>query len=619
MARSTPSAHSQRHPNRQVQLARRRGAVSKAAKATKALKTAQNKRRNLEFQDVIDKAFEDRTKLIAKIAKDFEKPEHVIRAILSSACLLKMTRRPSLRRAVFHDRWKAYQDDGISKSMEDIRQEVKDDIEDGSFSLKEIDALEETRLLNQLLHHRGAKNRGIRATSKAAQLDGRLTAAKVGDALVNLYQRTGIRAFAVFSRGNSDDPTLPYCVDSDNALNFFLQVFNHDSFALMRKFEQWSCIQDDGPDERNDLAGARSEVSHMFLDGLRYITNKPAIKMEYVKYDFAIRELYGVQLVGLPSDIKLLRASLWNLETVRRVRAGLKEGSVCWVKMTKTEHEALIAKHNTLCAELASGSLKQRATRSDKGTRRKKNGGEGGHGADALLLTATTTPVGPSPGPVAPTTMPVDPAAASINPAPAPVDLTAAPIGPTAAPIDPTAVPIDPTAVPIDPTAALVDPSMAFDMHIDPTVLEELLRMPPYEGPFIPLDFDGGSSDIHLFNIPQGLPERITDDLPILPRPELSPPASPVPTPNVSLDDVLNSLEGLSTTSSSHTGGFLHCNRDDDDDGNGSGALPAKKVRKARSDKGVRRGENRPPAPAQPPKPRKTRSDKGVRRGSRAS
>jgi hypothetical protein len=359
--------------------------------------------------------------------------------------------------------------------------------------------------------------------------------------------------------------------------------------------------------------------------------------MEYVKYDFTIHKLYGVQLVGLPSDIELLHASLWNLETVHRVRAGLKEGSVCWVKMTKTEHEALIAKHNALRAESASGSLKQRATRSDKGTWRKKTAEKEGTGrilptsratfagtvyaagSDALLLTVTTTPVGLSPGPVAPTTMPVDPTAASIDPAPAPVDLTAAPIGPTAAPIDPTAVPIDPTAAPIDPTAALVDPSMAFDMHIDPTVLEELLRMPPYEGPFIPLDFDGGSSDIHLFNIPQGLPARITDDLPILPRPELSPPASPMPTPNVSLDDVLNSLEGLSMTSSSHTGGFLHRNHDNDDDGNGSGAPPAKKVRKARSDKGVRRGENRPPAPAQLPKPRKTRSDKGVRRGLRAS
>jgi hypothetical protein len=34
--------------------------------------------------------------------------------------------------------------------------------------------------------------------SKSVQLDERLTASKVGDALVNLYQCTGIRAFAVF-------------------------------------------------------------------------------------------------------------------------------------------------------------------------------------------------------------------------------------------------------------------------------------------------------------------------------------------------------------------------------------------------------------------------------------
>jgi hypothetical protein len=301
---------------------------------------------------------------------------------------------------------------------------------------------------------------------------------------------------------------------------------------------------------------------------------------------------------------------------------GLKEGSVCGVKMTKTEHEALIAKHNALRAESASGSLKQRATCSDKGTRCKKTvekegpgrvpptpratfaGAVYAAGSDVLPLTATATPIGLSPGPAVPTAMPVDPTAAPIDPAPAPVD--------------PTAAPIDPTAAPIDPTAAPVDPSMAFNMHIDPAVLEELLRMPPYEGPFIPPDFNSDNSDMHLFNIPQGLPARITDDLPILPHPELSPPASPVLTPNASLDNVLNSLEGLGTTSSSHTGGSLHRNRDDDD-GSGSSAPPAKKVRKARSDKGVRRGENRPPAPAQPPKPRKTRSDKGVRRGPRAS
>jgi hypothetical protein len=31
--------------------------------------------------------------------------------------------------------------------------------------------------------------------------------------------------------------------------------------------------------------------------------------MEYVNYNFAIREVYGTQIVSLPSDIELLRAA----------------------------------------------------------------------------------------------------------------------------------------------------------------------------------------------------------------------------------------------------------------------------------------------------------------------
>jgi hypothetical protein len=159
---------------------------------------------------------------------------------------------------------------------------------------------------------------------------------------------------------------------------------------------------------------------------------------------------------------------------------------------------------------------------------------------------------------------------------------------------------------------------LAFNMHLDPTVLEELLSMRPYKGPLLPLDFDDVNSNMYLFNIPQDLPAPISDHLPILPHPELSLPASPVPTPSVSLDSVLNSLEGLGTAPSSEPSGSLHRNQDDNS-GSSSGAPPAKKVRKECSDKGVRRGENILPAPAQPTKPHKTRSDKGVRRGPRTS
>lgn len=64
--------------------------------------------------------------------------------------------------------------------------------------------------------------------------------------ILNLHERTGVRAFAIFSRGNPDDTALPYCVDSDGALDFFVQVLGLSAADVMRKFEQWNCTQDDG-------------------------------------------------------------------------------------------------------------------------------------------------------------------------------------------------------------------------------------------------------------------------------------------------------------------------------------------------------------------------------------
>ncbi|KAJ7722867.1 hypothetical protein B0H14DRAFT_3900372 [Mycena olivaceomarginata] len=315
MARSTPSAHALRHPNRKVQLARpRRKRVSAAAKATKALAAAQGKRQKILFQEAIDEVFADRNAAIVKIAKDFGKQEHVVRAILCAASPLKTSRKPSLLRAVIHDRWRQYQED--APNMLEIRAELTQEIEDGTFNLQDIDE-DDHRNHNKLIRSLISSN------------------------------RTGIRAFAFFSRGNNADPSLPHCVDSDNALQKLEAVVDRR--------------------EGNDVAGVRS-------DG---ITNKSTLKMNYVNYDVCIREVHGVEFVGLPADIVFSRAALWNLETARRVRAGMKDGSMGWVRMTKEQHNALIAQHNSVRAQLGSGSLKKRATRSDKGTKRTKGGKEG--------------------------------------------------------------------------------------------------------------------------------------------------------------------------------------------------------------------------------------------------
>ena len=65
--------------------------------------------------------------------------------------------------------------------------------------------------------------------------------------LLDLYERTGIRGFAVLSRGNPDDASLPHVVDSDDCMNSFLKkAYNISGLGLLRNFEYHSCIMDDG-------------------------------------------------------------------------------------------------------------------------------------------------------------------------------------------------------------------------------------------------------------------------------------------------------------------------------------------------------------------------------------
>ena len=64
--------------------------------------------------------------------------------------------------------------------------------------------------------------------------------------MITMFQRTGVRGFAFFSRGNPDDSALPHCIDSADALDFCVQVLGVSAEDVMRKFEQWCCVQDSG-------------------------------------------------------------------------------------------------------------------------------------------------------------------------------------------------------------------------------------------------------------------------------------------------------------------------------------------------------------------------------------
>jgi hypothetical protein len=136
---------------------------------------------------------------------------------------------------------------GEQKSLDDYHNDLQDEMDDGAvFDEESLGKVEYERLMDQLEEKRQTETRGARATNKAAANDARKTSMSIGEQLTNLYERTGVRAFTVFSRGNADDDTLPQAVDSDNALEFFLQEMGTDQLDVMRKFERYSCTMDEG-------------------------------------------------------------------------------------------------------------------------------------------------------------------------------------------------------------------------------------------------------------------------------------------------------------------------------------------------------------------------------------
>ncbi|KAJ7748094.1 hypothetical protein B0H16DRAFT_1725705 [Mycena metata] len=366
---TAPAGHALRHLGRQVQLSRPRVSKSKATRASDDLRLASLRKTKSELNAAIDAEFLRREEVIADIVQSSQRKAVYIRSLLSSTSQYKATRKPSLRNTVIHDRCIS-QPEGSCKKLQEIRKELAEDEKLGLFDLTRLDTDEKKRLFRQLAEHRKVKRKGIRGTTKAQQLDNTKTGLGIGNTLNDLFKRTGARGIVMISRGKADDPTVPQIIDSDNASAFFLKAFGVSTVEVVQKFEQYNVSRDDGTDEKNGVREMRKEVGSALIDGLTLVTGKKQHKMEYLNYDVAIRESKGVELAGWPADIKFADHANWSAETLRRVRTGLLSGAIHWVKMTKTQHDELVAKHDAQREALGAGSLRPRKQRSDKGEAR---------------------------------------------------------------------------------------------------------------------------------------------------------------------------------------------------------------------------------------------------------
>ncbi|KAJ7718181.1 hypothetical protein B0H14DRAFT_3521775 [Mycena olivaceomarginata] len=335
---SATSTHAIRNPGKAVQQVRRHPTASGTAKATAALQKEEARLQRRAYEQEIEAFNEHRDREIARISKKFGKTDRYVRSVL-----LELLANKSL--------WTT------------TTTTLQDEMDDGAvFDEESLGKVEYERLMDQLEEKRQTETRGACATNKAAANDARKTSMSIGEQLTNLYERTGVRAFAIFSRGNADDDTLPQAVDSDNALEFFLQEMGTDQLDVMRKFERYSCTMDEATRKKNDAKSVRADMSKRLTKGLQH-----EVVMEYAKYDVVIRAGHGVEMAGSPKDVAVERAGSMNAETVRRILRMILGGEIQWVQMSKEARAALIKEQDAQRAE-SGGTLLKRKERSDKGT-----------------------------------------------------------------------------------------------------------------------------------------------------------------------------------------------------------------------------------------------------------
>ncbi|KAJ6569174.1 hypothetical protein B0H19DRAFT_1256834 [Mycena capillaripes] len=352
MTRPAPalSTIAARNPTRAVQPTRKCGKSgnSDASKATNRLSTSVTREERLLLdEDVEDYAikFQD---TVTTLSIKHGRTELFIKKRLHNGATYAKQRGVNIWNAIMHDLSVKAKDAGDVGDLKTLRTKLSS--EEYKQLVENLTDAERTHLLKQLGEHRGFKHRSVRATNKAVAMDGMQTAACIGDVLEDLFERTGLRAFAFFTCGDPDDPAVPHIVDSDNSRAYFQRVFGKSFIDFLRKFEQWSCVQDTEEKEQNNVDSVRKQIVTHILDGLRKIKNKKTIGMDYVNYKLDIKHKLGVELAGWPKDIPFER---------RNPLGGAFQG------LSKVQRKDLAEE----LAELA-GDGPRRKERSDKGKKR---------------------------------------------------------------------------------------------------------------------------------------------------------------------------------------------------------------------------------------------------------
>ncbi|KAG1738700.1 hypothetical protein EDD22DRAFT_787178 [Suillus occidentalis] len=339
MERGDSSSWASRNPTRPVIPTRSHPAhLTEAQKASRALKTAQNKERSKALQDAIAQFVQDHGKKLHELALAHHVSDDHVKNLIGLQTHYKKTREPQLRNALVHAKSKEVNKGlahGQKYTMAEVQKMVAEDP-----NMHNLTREEKKEFIKQLMDHRELQTSGVRASNVAAARDVVSVMDGVSKELHALRDRTGIYATVLMVRGHVNDQIQSTWIATDNASEFWEDRMEVALDDVARQFEEWACIQKKNIFAREDLSSLQRQVATLILSGLRRATGKMDITMNYQNYDKSIVLVYGIKLDGWPVGLPFLAPShMHTVVEVRVLRDALKTGACQWKKLTRRELE----------------------------------------------------------------------------------------------------------------------------------------------------------------------------------------------------------------------------------------------------------------------------------------
>ncbi|KAF9235514.1 hypothetical protein BU15DRAFT_51293, partial [Melanogaster broomeanus] len=231
-----------------------------------------------------------------------------------------------LRNALVHA--KAVEVNTGQRGVHDLMKMVQEDLK-----ARMLTCEEEEEYITKLAEHCDVRVYGVRANNTTASRDVLVTVDRVTTELKNLRDQTGIYATLFVTRGHINDSIQSTW---NNSADFWDDILQKPITDIPRQYEQWACTQN-----QNSLSNMRKQVTRCISDGLRKITSKHDIAINYINYNVGIVQAYNVQLVNWPEKVKFRNPStIGTVAEIHALRDALKAGMCTWKKLTHRELDA---------------------------------------------------------------------------------------------------------------------------------------------------------------------------------------------------------------------------------------------------------------------------------------